>query len=478
MRHRRSLAALAACLWVMALGALPGQASGQVGPRIVGGTPTSTTAYPWQAALVYDSRFGLNDFQGQFCGGSLITPQIVQTAAHCVHDRDPDGPATSAKDINDLDVVLGKTTLTAAGGERRDVKAIYEADAPAFNSLTLENDFAWIVLTAPSAQTPIKIAGAGEEDVWEPGRLPTTSGWGTTSSGGTRSDVLLDVTVPIISDQICGQPGIYGSDFDEMSMVCAGLLGGGVDSCQGDSGGPLQAPAADTDPDPPFRLVGVVSWGDGCAAPNAPGVYSRVADHPIQAKVDSIETLESLPEAGPVTGTGATPPALTNDDLAAAQPIGAGTTLIANNLAATEEAGEPEHGGAQGGHSVWYSWTASQSGVATVSLCGSNFDTLLGVFTGSAVNALTTLAGSDDACGDSSQSSFTAVAGTTYRIAVDGFLGEEGAFRLSLSLLPDLPAPAPDPPKKKKKKCKKGKKLKKGKCVKKKKKKRALRDSR
>ncbi len=271
---KRFLCGVAACVPLIVL---PAQAGAQLAPRIVGGHTTSVSAYPWQAALVYDSRFGLNDFQGQFCGGSLITPRIVQTAAHCVHDHDPDGPTSSAKDTNDLDVVLGKSTLTSPGGERRDVQAIYESDAPAYDPLTLENDFAWIVLTAASAQTPIKVAGAGETALWDPGRLTETSGWGTTSEGGISSNTLQAVTVPIIADSVCGLPSIYGSDFDAASMVCAGLLGGGVDSCQGDSGGPLQAPAANTGADPPYRLVGAVSWGVGCARSNAPGVYTRLA---------------------------------------------------------------------------------------------------------------------------------------------------------------------------------------------------------
>ena len=140
---KRFLCGLAACVPLIAL---PAQAGAQPAPRIVGGTTTSISTYPWQAALVFDSRFGLNDFQGQFCGGVLITPRIVQTAAHCVHNGDPDGPTISAQDINDLDVVLGKSTLTSGGGERRDVKAIYEANAPPFDPVTFENDFAWIVL--------------------------------------------------------------------------------------------------------------------------------------------------------------------------------------------------------------------------------------------------------------------------------------------------------------------------------------------
>ena len=118
------------------------------------------------------------------------------------------------------------------------------------------------------------------------------------------------------------------------------------------------------------------------------------------------------------------------------------TTAVTDS--ATREAGEPLITGNSGGHSVWWSWTATSNTSVTIDTNGSNFDTLLGVYTGSAVNALTLVAQNDDHCPPRSscpptllltQSSvtFTAVAGTTYQIAVDGFNGFAGTAHLNIN---------------------------------------------
>jgi hypothetical protein len=131
-------------------------------------------------------------------------------------------------------------------------------------------------------------------------------------------------------------------------------------------------------------------------------------------------------------------PPLSNDDFASAFVIGGfsgGTT--GTNLGATVEPGEPEHTDTLGGASVWWQWTAPDSGVVTFDTFGSNFDTILAVYTGEDVDALTLVADNDDA-GDDYQSlvSFAAATGTTYRIAVDGFEGETGDITLDWSWTP------------------------------------------
>jgi len=106
-----------------------------------------------------------------------------------------------------------------------------------------------------------------------------------------------------------------------------------------------------------------------------------------------------------------------------------------SNVGATKESGEPSHGGNAGGKSVWWTWTAPSAGSVTINTRGSSFDTLLGVYTGTSVSSLTTIANNDDIGGGVLESSvtFNAVAGTIYHIAVDGYNGASGTITLNIS---------------------------------------------
>jgi hypothetical protein len=126
-----------------------------------------------------------------------------------------------------------------------------------------------------------------------------------------------------------------------------------------------------------------------------------------------------------------------NDNFASAAELqGREASASGTNKDATKEAGEPNHAAKAGGASVWYRWTAPASGKATISTCDSDFDTLLAVYTGSAVNALTGVAANDDTCGLRSSVSFQAAAGDTYRIAIDGLNGAIGTYELLVRLAP------------------------------------------
>lgn len=137
------------------------------------------------------------------------------------------------------------------------------------------------------------------------------------------------------------------------------------------------------------------------------------------------------------------PPA--NDDFASAQALAIPQTVTASNVDATAEAGEPRPQSSDDGHSVWYSVTTSAAQPVRIDTCGSEIDTVLGVYTGDAVGGLTEVSTDDDGCDDANGGSlidFTSVAGTTYHVLVRGYSDVAGNFTLHTSGT----APAPPPP--------------------------------
>jgi hypothetical protein len=124
-----------------------------------------------------------------------------------------------------------------------------------------------------------------------------------------------------------------------------------------------------------------------------------------------------------------------NDNFAASAPLtGSSADIVANNVAATRESGEPNHASATGGRSLWWRWTAPSNGTLALSTSGSTFDTLLAVYTGSTVGGLTVIRADDDSGGDYTSALTTnVISGTTYQIAVDGYSGASGRARLTLN---------------------------------------------
>lgn len=223
-------------------------ANADVEPNIVGGTDAEIADFPFTVALTDSTGF-------QFCGGSIIAPNKVLTAAHC----------TTGQNAADVQVVSGRTALSGSDGAVTPVGDIWIH--PDYTDATAGSDVSVLTLSKdiPNAQ-PIELATADDPSYAE-GTDATALGWGATSEGGETSDTLKQVTVPVTSDQTCSSAyPEYKSD----AMVCAGVEEGGKDSCQGDSGGPLIAGD---------KLIGVVSWGQGCAQPGFPGVYSRVGSY-------------------------------------------------------------------------------------------------------------------------------------------------------------------------------------------------------
>jgi len=219
--------------------------------RIVGGQEAQTHEYPWQVALV--SRSGVLPF----CGGSLISSRSVLTAAHCKQHP------------SSISVIVGKH-YTNRGGQR--ILATKWTSHPQYDPGRTDNDYAIITLAkdVPFSDTVGPVCLPLSSSINYDRRTATVTGWGTTRSGGSRPNALMEVDVDTMTNSRCQSDEFaYGPWRITRNMICAARPR--KDSCQGDSGGPMVTLEGGV-----FDLIGVVSWGFGCAQANAPGVYSRV----------------------------------------------------------------------------------------------------------------------------------------------------------------------------------------------------------
>lgn len=241
---------------------------GEDDTRIVGGDDAEPGQYPWQAGIWYTDVSG-EQTEKPFCGGTLLTPNVVVTAAHCFPDNTD--PASHQVRLGDLKVA------TVDEGERiMVVKNIIKH--PGYVEEIYLNDIALVILTeAVDELTPhLKPACIPETN-----ELPSScwiSGWGATAEEGATAGHLQHVTVPIVDNAVCDNT--YKALFEDDNQVitenmrCAGYEAGKKDACQGDSGGPLSC-----DYDGKFHLSGVVSWGQGCARAKSYGVYTNVYNY-------------------------------------------------------------------------------------------------------------------------------------------------------------------------------------------------------
>ncbi|KAM7345994.1 trypsin-like [Cochliomyia hominivorax] len=228
--------------------AFAGTISNDLDGRIVNGVDTTIQAHPYQVSIQTNSGF-------HFCGGSIISEDIVVTAAHCMQKYKP----------WQFKVRLGSTEYNK-GGELVAVKAfkfheLYDPD-------TMVYDVAVIKLATPVRESSkiryVKLA----ETTPPTGTLAVVTGWGHKCFlfCNTSPKILQKVEVDIVDEETCASSEFKYGDQIKETMLCA--YGVRKDSCQGDSGGPLVANN---------ELVGVVSWGKGCAIKGYPGVYCDVS---------------------------------------------------------------------------------------------------------------------------------------------------------------------------------------------------------
>ncbi|OFW52480.1 MAG: hypothetical protein A2V75_04450, partial [Actinobacteria bacterium RBG_16_70_17] len=232
------------------------QASGDPspGPRIVGGTEVDPPGkYPFMVALV---DHGGDAWADQFCGGSLISPEWVLTAAHCV----------VGETASTIDLIIGRHDLDSDEGERIPARRIIRHAA--YDDFSMANDIALIRLMTPVTYAPVLLPADGSLEA--AGTMLTVTGWGDTESVPKWPTELREVQLPVVGDADCLEAYAGYGNPPAALMLCAGATG--MDSCQGDSGGPLFAAGADG-----FTQVGVVSSGEGCGLPGFPGKNTSVA---------------------------------------------------------------------------------------------------------------------------------------------------------------------------------------------------------
>jgi secreted trypsin-like serine protease len=219
--------------------------------KIVGGVESLRGDWPWSCSMRYNGR--------HICGGSLISNKWIVSAAHCVS-------STLAAPYR---WVCGHHQNNRNETYTREFLTSRVIRHPNYNSRLIQNDIAVFELAATVAYTdyilPVCLPAVGEGFA---GETSIATGWGTTSSGGTVSQVQREVAMPVLTDAACRSKFAGANNMlDPVYQVCAGVSGANKDTCQGDSGGPLIVERNDR-----WYLLGITSWGYGCGDG---GVYAR-----------------------------------------------------------------------------------------------------------------------------------------------------------------------------------------------------------
>ncbi|XP_071850074.1 uncharacterized protein [Apostichopus japonicus] len=239
--------------------------------RIIGGEQSVSGSWPWQVQLWFKVAARRREL---VCGGTLVSERIVITAAHCFFHKN-----SNRKGL--WRVQLGKhkyrKTVDPTTGEIQSKITDIITYEP-LDQFSVWHDIAILVLKTPITAFTERVSPAcvdrNNVNVEDENLLCYATGWGITQIvSGRRAQWLQEARLPIINHQTCNHENVYENSIED-DMFCAGFLEGRVDACKGDSGGPYVC--LNTAEDRWF-LVGITSWGHGCALPNKPGVYTNVS---------------------------------------------------------------------------------------------------------------------------------------------------------------------------------------------------------
>ncbi len=253
--------------------------------KIIGGSTIDITEVPWQVGLINRNQ-NTGDgtvYNGQFCGGSIINEQWVITAAHCLYDYNASFLGVFAGN-DDLGVPGGTDVYTAASWKvHPDYSSGPDRDVW-YNDLALVKLKVGLDLTDPAIDTIALPTAVQPSQAPSVGDQIGVSGWGATSANESSPDypeLLRAVTLDVISNGAPNDCGDYtSSEWNPNYEICVGFTGGGKDTCWGDSGGPyVDDIDADGDGTTEPTLIGVTSWGNGCALANYPGLSTRVTSY-------------------------------------------------------------------------------------------------------------------------------------------------------------------------------------------------------
>ncbi len=225
--------------------------------KVVGGVAASEADHKWQVGLLRSSI--PDDYYALYCSGSLVGPNIVLSAAHCLLNLEP----------SEISVLVGASKLDGSG-VRVGVEKI-ELN-PAYDINKLDADIARVTLKEDVTAPAIRVASEADETrEFKANNSLSVSGWGVFDTQlDQKSSQLLETSVPFQPRKLCNSAESYDNMITP-NMFCAGYLAGGSDACTFDSGGPITVGTGKK-----RKLIGIVSFGEDCGKPKKFGVYTRV----------------------------------------------------------------------------------------------------------------------------------------------------------------------------------------------------------